>query len=71
MEIKSDYKDLVQRQFGSGVSNLDFYKPDAVDKVNGWISNMTRGNIENLVDSFSSETQMFLANAFYFNEKWL
>eukprot|EP00090_Calanus_glacialis_P012407 TRINITY_DN2095_c0_g1_i1.p1 TRINITY_DN2095_c0_g1~~TRINITY_DN2095_c0_g1_i1.p1 ORF type:complete len:431 (-),score=112.20 TRINITY_DN2095_c0_g1_i1:45-1337(-) len=71
IEIKSDYKDLIQRQFGSGVSNLNFHKPDAVEKVNGWISNMTRGKIENLVDSFSSETQMFLANALYFNEKWL
>ena len=71
MEIKSDYKDLVQRQFRSGVSNLDFHKPEAVETVNEWISNMTRGKIENLVDSFSAETQMFLANALYFNEKWL
>jgi len=32
---------------------------------------MTGGKIKNLVDRFSPDTMMFLANALYFNEKWL
>merc|ERR1719351_516787 len=31
---------------------------------------MTGGKIENLVDSFSADTSLFIANALYFNEKW-
>jgi len=69
--VQPAYRQLVSRQFGSGVSNLDFQLPAAVAEVNGWISNMTGGKINDMVDSFSSETKMFLANALYFNEKWL
>eukprot|EP00092_Neocalanus_flemingeri_P004701 GFUD01005066.1.p1 GENE.GFUD01005066.1~~GFUD01005066.1.p1 ORF type:complete len:432 (-),score=124.22 GFUD01005066.1:79-1374(-) len=69
--LKEDYKALVSRQFGSELSNIDFSKFDAVEEVNQWISNMTNNKIQNMVDSFSPSTKMFLANALYFNEKWL
>jgi len=69
--VEPEYKALVDRQFGSGVSNLDFAEASAVDEVNQWISNMTNKKIQNLVEGFSPDTKMFLANALYFKEKWL
>jgi len=69
--LKPDYQDLVSRQFGSEISNLNFSGVGAVEGVNEWIKNMTGGKIKNLVDRFSPDTMMFLANALYFKEKWL
>merc|ERR1712151_555474 len=68
--LKPDYKDLVSRQFGSGISPLDFAGANPANEVNAWVKNMTGGKINNLVDSFSAGPMMFLANALYFNEKW-
>ena len=65
------YKDVVENYFGSEISSLNFETKDAVDKVNNWIEKTTNGKIKNLVESFSADTQMFLANALYFKESWL
>ena len=54
----------------SDVGSLDFAEADSVSKVNEWVANMTGGKIDNLVDSFSADTTLFIANALYFNEKW-
>ena len=69
--LKPDYQELVSSQFGSNISSLDFAGAHPEKEVNDWIEKMTGGKISNLVDSFSSGTMMFLANALYFNEKWL
>ena len=54
----------------SDVASLDFAEADSVRKVNEWVANMTGGKIDDLVDSFSADTTLFIANALYFNEKW-
>ena len=50
---------------------IDFSSGESVAKVNDWISNATGGKIDKLIDSFSADTQLFLANALYFKETWL
>jgi len=69
--LKPDYEKLVSSDFESGICSLDFAGSHPEQVVNDWIDKMTGGKINNLVDSFSSGTMMFLANALYFNEKWL
>merc|ERR1712215_38762 len=69
--LKPDYQKLISSHFGSDISSLDFAGAHPEQEVNDWIGKMTGGKISNLVDSFSSSTMMFLANALYFNEKWL
>merc|ERR1712013_722848 len=66
--LKPDYEELVSSQFGSNISSLDFVGAHPEQEVNDWIEKMTGGKISNLVDSFSSGTMMFLANALYFND---
>merc|ERR1712013_243864 len=65
--LKPDYQELVSSQFGSNISSLDFAGAHPEQEVNDWIEKMTGGKISNLVDSFSTGTMMFLANALYFN----
>ena len=50
---------------------IDFNGSDSEAKVNAWISDATGGKIDKLIDSFSGDTQLFLANALYFKETWL
>eukprot|EP00092_Neocalanus_flemingeri_P041693 GFUD01045412.1.p1 GENE.GFUD01045412.1~~GFUD01045412.1.p1 ORF type:complete len:414 (-),score=134.99 GFUD01045412.1:136-1377(-) len=71
LEVDEEYKTVVKSHFDSEISNLDFGKVNAVNEVNDWIKKTTNNKIENLVDTFSADTQMFLANALYFKENWL
>merc|ERR1711953_56554 len=50
--------------------NMNSDDAESVRRVNKWVANMTGGKIDNLVDSFSADTSLFIANALYFNEKW-
>jgi len=71
MTLKEDYQNQVLKNFDSKVSPIEFQRPQAVNDVNRWISDKTNGKIPKLVDSFSANTEMFMANALYFGEKWL
>ena len=68
--VKSSFTKLVKDNMNSDVANLDFADAESVTRVNKWVANMTGGKIDNLVDSFSADTSLFIANALYFNEKW-
>ena len=68
--VNSSFAKLVKDNMNSDVANLDFADAESVRRVNNWVANMTGGKIENLVDSFSADTSLFIANALYFNEKW-
>merc|ERR1711936_1199920 len=69
--LNPNYKELVTGQFGSEVSNIDFKQFAAVEKINRWVKKKTNNKIEKLVESFSADTKLFLANALYFKENWL
>jgi len=69
-DVNEVYKRNVENNFGASVGKANFSKTEAIAKVNNWVSKVTRGNIKQLVDEFSPETKLFLANALYFNEEW-
>lgn len=54
--------------------DLDFSKTNqAVQEVNGWVSQMTRGNIPEAVsaENLAPDTALLLLNAIYFKGTWL
>jgi serine protease inhibitor len=61
-----------QQFYGATVEALNFGYPHAVDVINGWVRDKTKGKIQRLADGMidSVNTQMFLANAIYFKGKW-
>jgi len=71
IQLDEAYNEAVTNNFDSGVSKLEFERREAVVEVNNWIKNLTNNEIQNLVDSFTANTQMFIANALYFKEDWL
>jgi len=71
IQLDETYNEAVTNNFDSGVSKLEFGRREAVDEVNNWIKKLTKNEIQTLVDSFTPNTQMFIANALYFKEDWL
>ena len=43
--VDREYKDAVENNFGSEISNLDFETKGAVDKVNNWIEKTTAAKL--------------------------
>ncbi len=69
--IVPEFLQVNQQYFDAEVSALDFSDPGAVDVINGWVSQETRGKIEEIVDPpIDPLTIMFLINAIYFKGDW-
>lgn len=64
----------IREHFSQEVEAINFTDSlEAVHHMNEWVSNMTRGKIKQLMakGSVNPWTQMVLANAVYFQSKWL
>ena len=64
----------IRDHFSQEVEAINFSESlHAVEHMNGWVSNMTRGKIRQLISkgSVNPWTQMVVANAVYFQSKWL
>ncbi|KAH9391012.1 serpin, partial [Tyrophagus putrescentiae] len=64
----------VIEQFNSKLQNVDFESSGkhAVEEINGWVNEKTRGKIEKLFDNeLTPNTRMVLLNAIYFKGKWM
>merc|ERR1711997_446336 len=69
VSLNPSYSQVI-KDYTETAENVDFTDIKTVDLVNGWISEKTNGLIPQLIDEFSPDTVMFLANALYFSEKW-
>jgi serpin B len=73
--IKKDYPVLEpfittnQKYFDASIQSLVFNSA-ALNTINSWVNDKTKGKIPKILDEISSEEIMFLINAIYFNGKW-
>ena len=56
--------------FGAEIAPLDFGSPQALSRINGWVSTNTKGKIPKIVDQIGRDHVMFLINAVYFKGQW-
>ena len=68
--VEEDFVSVNQKYYDAKVDNLNFGDPKAIEVVNKWASDNTKGKIDKFVDDFSSNTVLFLANALYFKAMW-
>jgi len=68
--MEDPFLEDVRRYFGAEVAGLDFDAPEAVDEINGWASQATRGRITKVIDAIDPLTMAFLMNAIYFKGDW-
>ncbi len=70
-KIKKEFIDVNKKYFDAEVNELDFNKSASADEINGWISKLTNGKIENMIaPPIPSDTIMYLINAIYFKGDW-
>jgi len=69
--VNPKFKQKVQNILNSDAENINFNDEDSVDLVNAWVAAMTNQKIKKMVEEFSSNTVLYLANALYFKEEWL
>jgi serpin B len=70
-DVNPNFKQKVEKVLNSGAKNINFNAEDSVDLVNSWVAKMTNQKIKKMVEEFSSNTVLYLANALYFKEEWL
>jgi serine protease inhibitor len=56
--------------FDAEIAPLDFGSPQALSRINGWVSTNTKGKIPKIVDQIGRDHVMFLINAVYFKGQW-
>jgi len=71
----ADFLDILAENYGAGLRILDFSNApeDSRITINDWVSDETKGKIEDLLfpGSITSDTRLVLTNAIYFNAAWL
>jgi len=66
-------RDFLQRNadyFAAGAQMLDFSRPEAVETINGWVSDATNGLIERMLEEIGPAVVMYLINTIYFKADW-
>jgi serpin B len=56
--------------FAAGAQALDFSKPEAVEIINGWVKEATKGTIEKILEQIGPAAVMYLINTVYFKADW-
>jgi serine protease inhibitor len=68
--ILPSFFDSVTTWFDAEAQTLDFGDPSAVDVINGWASDHTKGLIPKVIDQITPDQILFLLNAVYFKGDW-
>ncbi|WP_437971209.1 serpin family protein [Sorangium sp. So ce260] len=72
--FEAPFLDTLGLNYGAGMHIVDFegHPQEAVDLINGWVSDQTEGKIEKLVpvEAITPDTVLVLTNAIYFNAAW-
>ena len=68
--VSGDFIDRNKKYFSSEVNEIDFTSPEALDTVNGWIDDATKGKIEKMLTKIPPDAVMYLINAIYFLGNW-
>lgn len=65
-----DYLDRLATSFHAQARSLPFGDPATLDVINGWVSDVTLGRIDRLLDEIPTGIVAYLINAVYFNGDW-
>lgn len=70
-EIKEDFLSNNKSSFSTEIAALDFAKDSAVNTINKWIDDATKGKIAKMLEPpIDPDVIMYLINAIYFKGEW-
>lgn len=68
------FKQIASDIYGAKLAQVDYERPDsALETINDWISQSTKGKIKEMVqsDDINRSTRLIVANAIYFEGEWV
>ncbi len=68
--VKEDFIGRNEKYYNSEVNEIDFSATGAIDTINGWIEEETRGKIDKMISEIPVDAVMYLINAIYFKGNW-
>jgi serpin B len=68
--FKPEFIQRNQQFYDAKVTDLDFADPRSLTTINRWVSQNTRGKINQIIDQINADDVMFLINAIYFKGNW-
>lgn len=71
--LVQEFLDVVQRDYGGSLNEVDFDHPSfVVKKINDWCKEQTKDKIKEIIDEkfIDEDTLLILTNAIYFLGKW-
>ncbi len=69
-KVKNAFIQTLSNDFGALVQSLDFSSPSALNSINKWASDNTKGKIPEVLESIDPAHVLFLMNALYFKGDW-
>ncbi len=70
LRLREEYVRAVEPHFGAAVRRVDFGSPAALDVLNAWVRQQTRGLIDMLLEQAPDGTGVVLANAVHLEASW-
>ena len=69
-QLKKQFKQDMATYYDAKAEALDFSSSSALDRINGWCDEKTRGMIPNILEQVDPRTVSYLLNAIYFKADW-
>lgn len=69
-ELIEDFAERMEQGYDAEVAELDFADPEAVNVINGWVDEQTKGEITKVLEETDPNTALWLLNAIYFKGDW-
>lgn len=69
-DVKSSFLQTSSNYYDAGIFRIDFSEDGAVDKVNGWVSENTDGEIDKVLEEIEGDSAAFVINTALLNDAW-
>lgn len=69
-DVRSSFLQPAVNYYDAGVFRIPLLEADAIDKINGWISENTDGEITDAVEQIDPDTMALVINAVLFDDAW-
>lgn len=70
LEPNQAFLDALGNYYGAHIASDNFNQQEAVDNINQWVEDKTKGLIEEIIDKISPEELAFIINALHFKSDW-
>jgi len=71
INVKPPFLSALSTHYQSGADNLNFSNEQAaLDHINGWVKNSTKGKIDKILERITANDVAFLINALHFKGDW-